>query len=94
MIMHMDQNPYESPKHPGTPGKKPGSPASPPRRIGLAIALGILTIPAMGIAFFSTCLATLAVTQSEAALWGGGVGALAAGAGMIYLTVRAAQTPK
>jgi hypothetical protein len=85
----MDKNPYESPKH-------PGSPASPPRRIGLAIALGILTIPAMGIAFFSTCLATLVVTQSEAALWGGGVGAIAAGAGMIYLIVRAArpQPPK
>jgi hypothetical protein len=86
-MQRMDKNPYESPQH-------PGSPASPPRRIGLAIVLGILTIPAMGIAFFSTCLATLAVTQSEAALWVGGVSALAAGAGMIYLTVRAARSPK
>ena len=80
----MDKSPYESPKHPGPP-------ASGPRRIGLAIVLGLLTIPAMAIAFFTTCLAGLAVTQDDTALFIGGIGALLAGAGMIYFIVRAAR---
>lgn len=80
----MDENPYESPQH-------AGSPASGPRRVVLAIVLGLLTIPAMAIAFVATCTATFYRTASDAALYAGGIGALVAGAGMIYLTVRAAR---
>lgn len=80
----MDKNPYESPKH-------AGSPASGPRRIALAVVLGLLTIPAMGIAFFTTCLASFAVTESDLSFFVGAIGALLAGAGMVYCIVRAAQ---
>jgi hypothetical protein len=80
----MDENPYESPKH-------QGSPASGSRKMVLAIVLGILTIPAMGIAFFTTCLASFAVTQSDGSLIAGAIGAIAAGAAMVYFVVRAAR---
>lgn len=80
----MDENPYESPK-------QPGSPTSGSRKLVLAIVLGILTVPAMGIAFFTTCLASFAVTQSDGSLIVGGIGALLAGIVMICFIVRAAK---
>lgn len=81
-MLIMNENPYESPK-------QPNSPARGPRTMLLSIVLGLLTIPAMGIAFFTTCLASFAVTESDASLFLGAIGALAAGAAMIYFTVRA-----
>lgn len=90
----MDENPYESPQVPSE--KSPRH--LPARRMALAIVLGILTLPAAGIAFFSTCLVTVMSLDGTAPNGvfeaGVGVGALAglcvAGV-MIFFTFRAAR---
>ena len=46
------QNPYESPNMPSSPGKPSVG------RTIFAVALGLLSIPAAGIAFFATCAGT------------------------------------
>lgn len=92
----MDENPYESPTVPS--GDVPSS--LPARRLALAIVLGILTLPAAGIAFFMTCfgmVVSLERTDSsfdEAFSIGLGAGSLVGlivAAVMIYFTVRAAS---
>ena len=91
----MDQNPYESPKVADTaqkPGKLSGG------RFALAIVLGLLTVPAVGLAFFGTCLATFGITGFDTAPnvpWIGGlIGGTAAAVGMIWLTMRVARPSK
>lgn len=68
--------------------------------MALAIVLGILTLPAAGIAFFSTCLVTVlsidgsGVTPDEMFSAGLGAGALAGllvASIMIYYAVRAGR---
>jgi len=89
----MDPNPYESPKTPDPTKKKVSA-----GRMGTAVVLGLLTIPAAVIACFTTCLATGAMTNwspSTAPFAVGGIFGIAAAAGMIYLAARAGRgSPK
>jgi hypothetical protein len=84
----MDPNPYESPQK--VELQKPAGKV-PVRRVGLAVALGLLAVPAAIIACFTTCLATYEATQSDNALIVGAVFGIAVAVTMIYLAVRAAR---
>jgi len=88
----MEPNPYESPKNPD-PTKPKKVPAG---RIGLAIVLGLLAIPAAVIACFTTCVAGYAITigpNTAAPLIAGVIAGIAAAVGMIYLAFRTARGP-
>ena len=84
----MDPNPYESPQK--VEHQKPAGKA-PVRRVGLAILLGLLAVPASIIACFTTCLATYEATQSDNALIVGAVSGIAVAATMIFFAVRATR---
>jgi hypothetical protein len=85
----MDPNPYETPKH-VEPGKSPGK--APVRRAGLAMVLGLLAIPAAGIAFFATCTVSSAVSGQnyEVPLVVGAGCGIAVAVAMFYYSARAA----
>jgi hypothetical protein len=95
-MSEMDENPYESPKV--VSEKAPAH--MPARRMTLAIVLGILTLPAAGIAFFTTCLVAVVATDGPGAspddlftagLSTGSVFGLIVVAVMSYFTIRAAR---
>lgn len=91
----MHENPYESPKV--TSGDVPSH--MPVRRLALAIVLGILTLPAAGIAFFMTCFGMVVSLEGphgldkafSVGLGAGSLVGLIVAAVMIYFTVRAAS---
>ena len=79
------QNPYESPRNPNASGKPSVG------RTVLAVALGILSIPAAGIAFFATCASTYDLNGRGPQImpWILGIAAgLAVGVPMIYFVIR------
>lgn len=77
------QNPYESPNSPNAPRKYSAG------RTALALILGILALPAAGIAFFATCASTYNFNKPEFTPWILGLLAGAAvGAPMIFLMIR------
>ena len=76
------QNPYESPRSPDRPKGSLG------RKLA-AVALGILSIPAAAIAFFTTCLMTYEGTRLEVFPWiVGAIAAVAVGGPFIYVIIR------
>lgn len=79
------QNPYESPNIPSQSGKPSVG------RTIFAIALGMLSIPATGIAFFATCAGTYNLNSREPQIlpWIlGALAGLAVGVPMLYFIIR------
>jgi hypothetical protein len=67
------------------------------RQLALVVTLSLLTIPAVAISFFVTCLATFGITGldstfPDAPLIVGSIFALIAGASMVYLMWRVARS--